>query len=101
MIPIGTNFMQIGLVFTLLQKKLLATDRCGQGHQKQLGSGAATGNQNIDGGLGSTVSPRTDPGQSPGGVSGCKAPKALRISSSRNPKMMMLFEYLGSWCEDH
>ena len=29
-----------------------------------------------------------------------EAPKAPRISSFRNSKMVMLFEYLASWCED-
>ena len=35
------------------------------------------------------------------GVQRAKSLKAPRISSFRNSKMVMLFEYLGSWCEDH
>ena len=43
-------------------------------------------------GVWGAVSPPLGPGQSPGG-----APKALKISLFRNPKMVMLFEYLYSW----
>ena len=72
-----------------------------QGRRKQLGSGAATANQNTAEGLGALLALQRIQGRALVGVQEAQPPKAPRISSFRNPKMVMLFEYLGSWCENH
>ena len=70
--------------FTFKKAKLEFHHICNQeqGRRKPLGSGAATANQNTAGGRALV------------GVQGAKPPKAPRISRFRNPKMVMLFEYL-------